>query len=89
MQPENNFALPVGARVLGYDIVRILGTGGFGIVYEGFNRGLDHRAAIKEFFPRQMAHRQGQYVILNSDQDRDLYQRILKRFARCFLWLKA
>ncbi|KAB2851104.1 MAG: serine/threonine protein kinase, partial [Hyphomicrobiaceae bacterium] len=75
-------ALKPGARVLGYEIRRVLGVGGFGIVYEGYNRVLDHRAAIKEFFPVSMAVRVGDSVALRSQSDAEFYQRILEKFEQ-------
>lgn len=52
------FALPPGFRCGGYDIVRVLGSGGFGITYQariiGQTGGM---VAIKEFFPQEMVVR--------------------------------
>ena len=75
-------ALKVGARVLGYEIRRVLGVGGFGIVYEGHNRVLDHRAAIKEFFPVSLAVRDGSEVRLRQASDAEFYKRILEKFEQ-------
>jgi serine/threonine protein kinase len=57
-QEHYPFALPIGTVISGYEIVRVLGVGGFGITYEGFNPVTRRRAAIKEFFPRGIASRE-------------------------------
>ena len=50
--------LPIGS-VLGhrYYMGRVLGEGGFGITYLGFDAKLERRVAIKEYFPRTMVQR--------------------------------
>ncbi|MCB2261432.1 MAG: protein kinase [Candidatus Thiosymbion ectosymbiont of Robbea hypermnestra] len=49
--------LPEGSDVGGYDITRTLGFGTFGIVYRAEGHVLKDPVAIKEFFPRDIAHR--------------------------------
>ena len=41
----------VGAKVLGYEIVRPIGVGGMGKVYEAIERNIGRRAAIKVLLP--------------------------------------
>ena len=43
-----------------YRIERVLGQGGYGITYEGFQTGLNRRVAIKEFFLKEYCEREGQ-----------------------------
>ena len=43
-QPIN--ALPKGYRLQEYELVRVLGFGGFGMTYLGFDHNLDKAAAI-------------------------------------------
>ena len=38
---DHLYALPKGYRLEEYEIVRVLGTGGFGITYLGFDNNLD------------------------------------------------
>lgn len=46
-------------RLLGnrYYVGRVLGEGGFGITYLGFDTKLERRVAIKEYYPRTLVHR--------------------------------
>ncbi len=76
------FALPVGTEISGYRIVRVLGVGGFGITYEGFNPVTRRRAAIKEFFPRGIASRENATQVVFSRQDTDVVAWALDRFQR-------
>jgi tetratricopeptide (TPR) repeat protein len=75
------FALRAGTMITGYEIVRAIGAGGFGITYEGFNPITERRVAIKEFFPRGIASRDDATRIAYSKQDNDIVSWALKRFA--------
>jgi serine/threonine protein kinase len=66
--------------IAGYEIVRALGAGGFGITYEGFNRVTERRVAIKEFFPRGIASREGATQIVFAPSERELAEWALRRF---------
>ena len=46
MTTEYADALPQGSRIEGYEIVRVLGVGGFGMTYLGFDDDLDIAVAI-------------------------------------------
>ena len=54
-QPIN--ALPKGYRLQEYELVRVLGFGGFGMTYLGFDHNLDKAVAIKEYLPSDIAIR--------------------------------
>ena len=56
-------ALPGGTRLGDFEILRTIGSGGFGTVYLAIDRSLDREVAIKEFLPVQLASRR-----LNSQQ---------------------
>ena len=49
--------LPNGFRVDEFEIVRVLGDGGFGITYLGWDHVLDKPVAIKEYYPQDWAQR--------------------------------
>jgi len=67
--------------ITGYEVVRAIGAGGFGITYEGFNPITERRVAIKEFFPRGIASRDDATRIAYSKQDDEVVAWALKRFS--------
>ena len=74
-------ALPSGYRIEEYELVRVLGSGGFGITYLGYDHHLDKAVAIKEYLPNDLAVRtDNQSVLPKSTQDRADYEWGLERF---------
>lgn len=57
-------ALPAGCRVGKYEILGVLGQGGFGITYRGKDATLNREVAIKEYLPIYIAARQGDSQVL-------------------------
>jgi serine/threonine protein kinase len=74
-------ALPRGTVVNGYRIERVLGSGGFGVTYLARDL-LQQRFAIKEYFPRQFAVRDGLTVVSASAEDEPLFEDCRQRFLR-------
>ena len=54
---ENHDALRIGTRVDEFEIIRVLGAGGFGIVYLALDQVLLRYVAIKEYMPTALAGR--------------------------------
>lgn len=50
-------ALPAGARLAEFEVIRVLGIGGFGIVYLALDHALLRYVAIKEYMPFALAAR--------------------------------
>ena len=74
-------ALPPGHRLAEYEIVRVLGAGGFGITYLAFDHRLDGPVAIKEYFPADLATRGDAWsVSATATTKRDLFAWGLDRF---------
>ncbi|WP_434903244.1 protein kinase domain-containing protein [Bradyrhizobium sp. HKCCYLS20291] len=74
--------MQVGDTLAGYRIVREIGHGGFGIVYEALNPVTEDRVAIKQFMPRGLGTwRQGTMVIQDED-NWIIHQKILERFEQ-------
>ena len=74
-------ALPSGYRIEEYELVRVLGSGGFGITYLGYDHHLDKAVAIKEYLPNDLAVRTENHSVLpKSTQDRADYEWGLERF---------
>lgn len=66
-----------------YEIRKTLGQGGFGITYEGLDRILATRIAVKEYYPRSIVQRQSsdsQAVTVQAESDRGSYERGLTNF---------
>ena len=78
---EHHHALPEGYQLMEYRIDGILGTGGFGITYLGWDANLDKQVAIKEYLPGEYAVRlEGETVAPKSTEDEDDYAWGLERF---------
>jgi formylglycine-generating enzyme required for sulfatase activity len=76
-------ALPVGDMIEEFRIVRILGAGSFGIVYECQNTYLPETAAIKEFLPPDLAFRGADRRVLPlSDQTEETFRWARERFLQ-------
>jgi hypothetical protein len=61
-------ALPAGTRLGDFELLSVLGAGGFGIVYDVMDHALRRRVAIKEYMPGFLAGRaaQGQVSLLSQ-----------------------
>jgi serine/threonine protein kinase len=73
-------ALKPGTKIAGYEILRVIGAGGFGITYEAESPVTGKHVAIKEFFPRGIASRESSTRIVFATRDIDIVQWALKRF---------
>ena len=73
-------ALPAGHRIGEYQIVRVLGAGGFGITYLAFDHHLDGPVVLKEYFPAGLAVRKGDWRVASSPENRETYTWGLDRF---------
>jgi len=75
-------ALPVGARLAEFEILGLLGVGGFGMVYRAFDHSLHRAVAIKEYMPSALAGRsQGQSLWVRSSADQQTFQAGLASFV--------
>jgi serine/threonine protein kinase len=64
---DNLTPLAVGAQLQEFVVERVIGIGGFGIVYEAYDTLLRRSVAIKEYMPTSMAARgDGATVSLRS-----------------------
>jgi serine/threonine protein kinase len=81
---EHRNALSVGTALDGYVISRILGAGGFGITYEAEEVSLGRKVAIKEFFPKNVAVRDGasSSVQPSNEGERDIFRWGIDRFRQ-------
>ena len=54
---QNEDALPDGTRIGEFEILRLIGVGGFGIVYLAHDHSLGRNVALKEYMPSALAGR--------------------------------
>lgn len=57
VKPAKQNELPVGTRLREFEITRLLGQGGFGIVYLAYDHSLHREVAVKEYMPASLAAR--------------------------------
>jgi serine/threonine protein kinase len=76
-------SLPLGSMLLEYRLESVLGAGGFGMTYLGYDTLLEKKVAIKEYLPVELAVRalDGAIVPINSGSDYN-YQWGLERFLQ-------
>ncbi|MGM9485078.1 serine/threonine protein kinase [Roseateles sp. NT4] len=78
---EGGNALPVGSRQAEFEVIRVLGEGGFGIVYLARDHALERTVALKEYMPAALALRGDRsQVRVRSERHRDTFQAGLKSF---------
>ncbi len=63
-----------------YEILKVLGQGGFGITYLAYFNKLDTKVAIKEFYPKSFCERENTSVIPSNS-----YQELYNSFRNKFL----
>ena len=82
-QPADLRTLPVGQILSDYRIEGVLGQGGFGITYLATDTNLGRKVAIKEYYPREYATRDGTLTIraAGNDEDRETFKWGLTRMA--------
>ena len=75
-------SLPTGYVFSDYRIEGPLGHGAFGITYLATDTMLNRKVAIKEYFPREFAHRDGTLLVkpAGNKEDRENFSWGLKRF---------
>lgn len=67
--------LTVGARLAEFEITRIVGQGGFGVVYEAWDPVLERVVAIKEYLPSSLSARRGDGAVLPlSERHRETFE---------------
>ena len=74
-EPASFNALPVGTHLAEFELLRLLGEGGFGIVYLAQDHSLQRRVAIKEYMPATLASRAGVLdMVVTSEKNRPVFE---------------
>lgn len=75
-------ALPAGTRLAEFEVLGLLGVGGFGMVYQAFDHSLQRKVAIKEFMPATLACRGAEgSVTVRDPADQTAFQAGLQSFV--------
>ena len=79
---QNPSALPAGTRLGEFELLSLLGVGGFGIVYLAFDHALEREVAIKEYMPSSLAGRsETMHVSIRSKSDAETFALGLRSFV--------
>jgi serine/threonine protein kinase len=80
---DEHDALPAGTRFGELEILRVLGVGGFGIVYLAQDHALERQVALKEYMPSSLAGRgKGGYAVsIRSGAHSETYALGLRSFV--------
>jgi len=74
--------LPAGTRLGEFELRRVIGVGGFGIVYLAFDHGLEREVAIKEYMPSSLASRTATlHVSITSPSNAETFALGLRSFV--------
>ena len=75
------YALPGGTRLHEFEIVSVLGSGGFGITYLARDTLLDETIALKEYLPNDLAVRASDATVrAKTEGERGDFEAGLKAF---------
>ncbi|WPH14627.1 serine/threonine-protein kinase [Variovorax paradoxus] len=73
--------LPVGSRLAEFEITRVVGQGGFGVVYEAWDHTLERVVAIKEYLPTSLSTRQNDGTVVPlSERHRETFDLGMRSF---------
>jgi hypothetical protein len=79
--PAHIDALPAGTRLGEFEVLGLLGVGGFGMVYRGYDHSLHRAVAIKEYMPASLVGRNpGLQLSARSSADQLPFESGLKSF---------
>ena len=79
---DEHDALAAGSRLGELEVVKVLGVGGFGIVYLARDHALEREVALKEYMPSALATRgQGRMVSVRSGSHTETYAIGLRSFV--------
>ncbi|MBP6902079.1 MAG: protein kinase [Burkholderiaceae bacterium] len=76
-------ALPAGTYLGEFELLGVVGEGGFGIVYRAWDHSLQRQVAVKEYMPASIALRSnGTQVSVKSERHAETFEAGLKSFVK-------
>lgn len=73
--------LPLGSRLAEFELTRVVGQGGFGVVYEAWDTDLERVVAVKEYLPVSLSTRMGDGTVSPlSERTRETFDLGLRSF---------
>lgn len=79
---SNGNVLPIGTRIGEFEIIGVIGVGGFGIAYLAHDQSLQRTVALKEYMPAAFAMRTDQVTVcVSSDEYMETFAAGLKSFV--------
>jgi hypothetical protein len=79
---DSGEGLPIGTRLGEFELTKLVGVGGFGVVYLSTDHSLQRRVALKEYMPSSLAQRSGtMQVSVKSERYRETFEAGLKSFV--------
>ncbi|SFO11335.1 serine/threonine protein kinase [Nitrosospira briensis] len=79
-QAPGDNALPIGTVLNEFEIIGLVGEGGFGIVYLAYDHSLQRKVALKEYMPAGLASRKSGMTVAKSTQHLETFQAGLRSF---------
>ena len=80
---ESANALPIGTWLGEFEVLAVVGEGGFGIVYRAWDQSLKRQVAVKEYMPASLAVRvDGVMVTVRSERHAEAFQAGLSSFVK-------
>ncbi|MDH4396358.1 MAG: serine/threonine-protein kinase [Limnobacter sp.] len=74
--------LPKGTRIEGFEIINLLGMGGFGLVYKAWDPTLEREVALKEYLPESLAYRDAQGLVrLKKEGHKETFDAGMRSFV--------
>jgi len=80
IEEAQSSALPIGSKLKEFEIVSILGAGGFGITYKVKDTNLDTMMVIKEYMPNAFASRNNNTTVTCISTNLDTFEWGMQRF---------
>jgi serine/threonine protein kinase len=73
--------LPIGSRLAEFEVTRVVGQGGFGVVYEAWDTDLERVVALKEYLPVSLSTRQASGTVMPlSERTRETFDLGMRSF---------